>query len=141
MKNKLLWAVIIIIVILLVLGFLYSQGLIHVKWEWLAIILAGLAAPFKLISNFLSGKSVKTQKILDSHVSRIQEEQKHRVAYDQTIKQKEERIIELEAEVASLEEKIDNIELQQQQVKKQVNQMTDIDDLQNAFIDAYGDES
>lgn len=140
-RSKWFWIVIIIIAIILFLGFLYSQGLINVKWQWLTVILAAAAAPFTFISKLFSGKSIRTNQILKDHTSRILAEKKHRQIYEQAIKKKEERIKELEAQVATLEDEIDDIQLQHKEVTKKVNKMDDVKDLQDAFMEAYEDES
>jgi len=139
-RRKWFWIVIIIIVVLLIFGYLYSQGLINVKWQWLAVILAALAGPFKMFSSIFSGKSVRTNQLVQSHYDRIDDAKQHRLVYDQAILEKEERITELEAEVNVLEQQIDDLELSQQQIQTQVNDMND-DDLQDAFLNLYGDET
>lgn len=140
MKKKWLWIVIILIVVLLFLGFLYSKGLINVKWQWLTVILAAAAGPFKFFSNLFSGKSVRSNRYVQSHQNRIDAAKQHRMVYDQAILEKEEKIKELEAQVNVLEQKIDDLELSQQQVHDQVSNMND-DDLQDAFLNLYGDEA
>ncbi|MBN2663843.1 MAG: hypothetical protein JXR68_09360 [Bacteroidales bacterium] len=140
MKKKWLWIVIILIVVLLFFGFLYSKGLINVKWQWLAVILAGAAGPFRFFSNLFSGKSVRSNQFVQSHQDRIDATKQHRIVYDQAIQEKEEKIKELEVQVNVLEQKIDDLELSQQQVHDQVSNMND-DDLQDAFLNLYGDEA
>jgi archaellum component FlaC len=140
LKNKWFWIIVVVIVILLILGFLYSQGLIKVKWQWLAMIFAGLAAPFKLISSLFTGKNLNVNKLIQRQQSRVQNEQVHRQQYDKVIREKEDRIKQLESEVIKLQDQVDDMELEKQQVKNDVNRMTDVNDLQDAFIQAYGDE-
>lgn len=131
----------ILIVIFLILGFLYSQGLIKVKWQFLAMVLAAAAAPFNLLKNYLSGGSVKTDKILERQRNRVEQEKKRRAQFDIYSKEKDAKISELEAEVVVLKDEISNIELEAEQNKKEVNDMTEIEDLQNAFMEGYSDES
>lgn len=131
----------ILIVIFLILGFLYSQGLIKVKWQFLAMVLAAAAAPFKLLKNYLSGGSVKTDEILKRQKDRVEQEKKRRAQFNIYSQKKDARISELEAEVVVLKDKISNTELETEQNKKEVNNMTDIEDLQNAFMEGYSDES
>ncbi len=140
MKKKWLWIGLIIVLALFLIGFLYSKGIIKTNWQWLTIILAAIAAPIQFISNWLSGKNVRVNKILKNQSTRIQQEQTHRLAYDQAIQQREQKIKDLEAQVNLLEDKVDNLELQKKEIKNNVNQMTDTTDLQDAFMEAYGDE-
>ncbi|MEA3451561.1 MAG: hypothetical protein U9Q83_06615 [Bacteroidota bacterium] len=140
MKKKWFWIGLIIIVALIIIGILYNQGIIKTDWQWLTIILAGIAAPISVISKWISGDNNRVQNILKDQTARRQQEQAHRLAYDNAVIQKEEKIKKLEAEINILEEKVDKLELQQEEVKEDVNQMTDINDLQDAFMEAYGDE-
>jgi hypothetical protein len=141
MNKKWLWTIIIVIVILLLLGFLYSQGIITIKWQWLAVIFAGLAAPFNLLKNYLSGKNIKSDKILQASMKRKQEEEIHRKKFEAYSYQKEQRIKELEAEVQILKNDIDKVKLERKQKEKQIQQMSNVEDLQNAFMEGYNDES
>ena len=140
MKKKWFWIGIVIVLALFLIGFLYSKGIIKTNWQWLTIILAAIAAPIQFISNWLSGKNVRVDKILKNQSSRIQQEQTHRIAYDQAITQREQKIKDLEAQVNVLEDKVDSLELQKKEAVTNVNQMTDINNLQDAFMEAYGDE-
>jgi TolA-binding protein len=99
-----------------------------------------LAAPSQLLINLLGGKNKKVEKILLAQKGRIQAEQTHRIAYDQVIKQKEQHIQELKAKIAQMEDKVDSLELQQKTIEKTVNKTSDIDQLSDEFLQAYGDE-
>ncbi|MBN2892270.1 MAG: hypothetical protein JXL97_10405 [Bacteroidales bacterium] len=139
--KKLFWIIIIVLVIFLILGFLYSQGVINVKWQPLAMILAAFAAPFTFISNFLKGKSVRTDKILKQQKDSMDNLNNRKAKFDVYMKAKDTRIQNLEAEIIKLKDDISNTELQIKEKKQEVNQMTDINDLQNAFMEGYTDES
>ena len=138
--KKWFWILLIIILIFAVLGFLYSQGLINVKWQPLAMILAAFAAPFTFLKNFISGGTGKTSKILQQQKNRVAEENKRRVQFDAYVKAKDERINELEAEVVKLETEVDSIKLEIQENEDDINDMTEIEDLQGAFMEGYTDE-
>ncbi len=129
-----------IILLLFFVGYLYSKGYIHTNWQWLAVILAALAGPTQFVSNWLSKTNKKADTILKRQTNRIELEKKHRVVYDNAIQQKEQRIRELEAELATMQQKIDSLELQQQQVEDNINNITDVNELQDEFMQAYGDE-
>lgn len=140
MKKKLIWIGLLLIVILFIAAYLYSQGIIKTNWQWLSMILAGIAAPFQLIYNWISGKNTQVDKILDAQKTRVQNEQDHRIAYDQAIIEKEQKIKDLQVKVNVLEDKVDSLNMQKKLVDDNVNKMTDINDLQDAFMEAYGDE-
>ncbi len=139
--KKWFWIILIIILVFLVLGFLYSQGLINVRWQFLAMILAGFAAPFTIIKNFLAGGNSKTNKLIQRHKDRVTQENLRRDEFDAYIAQKDKKIQDLEAEIVVLENDVENIELEIVDNEEKVNNMTEIDDLQNAFMEGYTDES
>ncbi len=136
---KKIWIFLGIILILLIVGYLYSQGYIKTSWQWLSAILAGLAGPFEFIRRSLTGENKKTEELLKRQQQRRQRVRQHRERYDAIIRQKEQRIQELEAQVQQLEDQIDRLKLEYQQVDSQVNQM-DTQELQEEFIKYYGDE-
>jgi TolA-binding protein len=141
MKSKWFLIGLGIILLLFFVGYLYSKGYIHTNWQWLAAILAALAGPTQFISNLLSGTNKKAESILKRQNNRIEIEKKHRVIYDNAIHQKEQRIQELEAQLASMQQKIDSLELEQQQVADDINNINDVEKLQDEFMQAYGDEN
>ena len=140
MSKKWFWIGFIVIIGLFIVGYLYHVGVIKTNWQWLTIILAALAAPSQFLATVLGGKNRKVEKMLLAQKNRMQSEQAHRIAYDQVIKEKEQKIQELEAELAEMEDKLDSLTLQQQEVEKQVNNTTNLDELENEFLQAYGDE-
>lgn len=139
--KKIFWIIIILIVIFLVLGFLYSQGIINVKWQPLAMILAAFAAPFTFLTNFLSGKSVRTNKILEDQKKSMDKLKNRREKYEVFLEEKNQRIEELKAEVVKLKDDIDKQELEMKEKENQINNMSDIEELQDAFMEGYIDES
>lgn len=141
MKSKWFIVVIIVLVVLLALGFMYSKGLIHVKWQWLAVILAGLAGPFKFLSSLFSKQNNRITQIQQQQAQRIQNEQLHRQQYDQQIHDKDERIKNLESQVLKMQDQMQQLETQKQQTEVKINNMNDANKLQDAFGQAYDDES
>ncbi len=139
LSSKWFWIGVIIIVVLLIVGYLYYKGLIHTSWQWLSVILVALAAPFQLV-NSMFGTNKKLNQILTNSSVRQQDEVKHREVYDKVIKQKEMRIQELEAQVDKMQDQIDTLELQYKKTDKEVMSETNVDELQNQFMDLYGDE-
>lgn len=141
MKNKLLWIFIGIIVLLLIVGFLYSQGLINVKWQWLTVILAALAAPFQLIASLFSSPNKKIIELQNRQQQRIAEEQQHRLQYDNILREKDQKIKELEITINKMKDRISELELQKQEKEKEIQNINDPQKLQELFIQAYEDES
>ena len=134
------WIIVIVIIvaIFLVIGFLHDQGLLNVKWQGLAMILAVIAGPYKLIKNYITGGTKKTDKILEKHEKIEAEEKIHREEYDKKVKEKEEKIQELENEIVYLDKKIKKVEKKKKNVHKEVEEM-DMDELQDEFTDLYGE--
>ena len=141
MRRTWFWIGIIIILLLGVLGYLYHKGLIHTSWQWLTIILAAAAAPFKLLTSIFTDPKKQIEKIQKQQQARIAGEQQHRITYDQVIIEKEKRIRELEAKVNQLEDQIDQYELQKQSTKQEIMTTNDVETLSDEFMQAYGDES
>ena len=137
MKHWLI-VIIVVIAIFLIVGFLHDQGLLNVKWQGLAILIAIIAGPYKLLKNYLTGGSKKTDKIIDKHLKIEAEEKIHRKEYDEKIIEKEEKIQELEKEIIYLDKKIEKVEKKKKNVYKEVEKM-DLDEVQNEFADLYGD--
>lgn len=139
LSSKWFWIGLIIVVILLIVGYLYYKGVIHTSWQWLSVILVGLAAPFQLVSSML-GTNKKLNQILTKSQARQQDEIQHREIFDKVIKEKEMKIQELEAQVDKMQDKIDTLELEYKKTDKNIMAETDVDELQNQFMDLYGDE-
>lgn len=140
MKSKWFLIAIIIIVVLLLVGFLYSQGIIKVRWQWLAVILGVLAAPFQLVASIL-GNNKKISKILEQRGTRIKNEQIHRQQYDAQLKEKDEKIKQLQNEVIKMQDQLETLEMQKKEKEVEINNINDVNKLQNLFTQAYEDES
>ena len=137
--KKVIWILIILAVIFLIFGYLYSKGYIHTQWQWLAAILAAAAGPFEFLRQMFTGETITTKKIEEIQQKRKKVVGQHRVQYDQIIKQKEQRIKELEAQVARLEDKVDQLELELQNVDKEVENY-EVPEIQQEFINYFGEE-
>ena len=139
--KKWFWIILVLLVIFLILGYLYSQGLINVKWQFLSMILAGFAAPFTILKRFLSGGNSKANKIITRHRDRVVQENNRRAKFDAYVAQKDKRIQDLEAEIVILENDVENIEREIIDKEESIDNMTEIEELQNAFMEGYTDES
>ena len=125
---------------MLLIGFLYSQGIIKVKWQWLAVILGVLAAPFQLVAS-LFGQNKKISKVLEQRETRIKNEQIHRIQYDAQLKEKDEKIKQLQNEVNKMQDQLETLEMQKKEKEVEINNINDVNKLQNLFTQAYEDES
>jgi len=140
MKSRWFWIAIIVIVVLLIIGFLYSQGIIKVRWQWLAIILGVLAAPFQLIASIF-GQNKKIAQIMGQRETRIKNEQIHRQIYDAQLKEKDEKIRQLQNQVMKMQDQIEKLEMQKKEKEVEINNINDANKLQDLFTQAYEDEA
>lgn len=140
MKSKWFWIAIIIILVLLLIGFLYSQGIIKVEWQWLAVILGVLAAPFQLVASIF-GQNKKIANILQQRDTRIKNEQIHRQQYDAQLKEKDDRIKQLQNEVIKMQNQVETLDMQKKEKEVEIKNINDVNKLQDLFTQAYEDES
>ena len=134
------WLIIIIILVavFLIVGFLHDQGYLNVKWTGLAMIIAAIAGPYKLLKNYITGGSKKTEKVLEKHQKIEEKEKIHRKEYDKKIEDREKKIEKLDREIENLDKEIEKVEKKRDKVDKQVESQS-LDELQNQFADLYED--
>lgn len=121
--------------IILVLGFLFTEGYIDPKWQTLTIILGALAIPYQFFKNKFSDFGNKYNEIetLASRAdARKSAEAEHRESTDQKIKEQELRLKLLEERLKNLDTSIENIELKREKVTREVQHM-DEEELKDAF--------
>jgi len=135
--KKWIWFVVGIAALFLIVGFLYDQGLLNVKWEWLAVILAGMAGPYKVLKNFFSGGTSKTDAILKRNETTKLEEAAHREEYDILINEKKAEIEALQKDIDLLDTKVQLLEEKKKNINKEVDEM-DSDEIQNELINRFG---
>ncbi len=133
-----IWVILIVIAVFLIVGFLHDQGYLNVKWQGLAIILAAIAGPYKLLKNYIGGGSVKSKQILEKHKKVAEEENIHRKVYDKEIERREEEIEKLETKVKYLDKKIEKVRDERKEIPKEVEKL-DLDETRNEFLDLYGE--
>lgn len=133
-----IWVILIVIALFLIVGFLDDQGYLNVKWQGLAIILAAIAGPYKLLKNYIEGGSAKSKQILEKHKKVAEDEKIHREVYDQEIERREKEIEKLETKVKYLDKKIEKVREEQKEIPKEVENLT-LDETKNEFLDLYGE--
>ncbi len=136
--NKWVITGLIILGVLIIVGVAYDQGAFDsMTGSGWAMILAGLAAPYMAVKNFLFGnKHLKEFK--DKYKSLQQEEVVHRTDLDKNIKAKEQRIAELDKEIQLLDSKLEVLELKKDKVVKEVKDLS-IEDTKREVRDLFGD--
>ncbi len=134
---KRIWIFLGIILVLLAVGILYSKGIIKTDWQFLSMILAALAGPYTLVRNYMKRGNKKVDKIMARQSEVEKEEVLIRQRYEQLLKEREQRIAELEAQVASLEDQIDKLKLEKQQIEEKVNNLS-LEEKQDEFSDFFG---
>ncbi len=137
---KKLWIFLGIIAILLLIGYLYNQGIIDTNWEWASVILAALAGPFAYLQKHFKVNFAKKNDV-DIYVKHQQDLEREmeimRQRYEMLIQQKELKIQELQAELEKLQQKIDDLELERQAVDQQVDNMS-MDEKLDKFTEYFG---
>lgn len=133
-----LWVGLIVVAIFLIVGFLHDQGYLDVKWQGLAIIIAAIAGPYKLIKNYITGGSVKSQQLIEKHKKIGEEERARKKVYDEIIVEKEKEIEKLQREVEYLDRRIEDEKDSRKDIDEKVKNM-DLDEKQDKLSDFFGD--
>jgi len=131
-----IYVVIGLAITFLVVGYLNDQGLLNVKWQWLAVAISLLSGPFKLVKNWLSGNS-KVDSILDKNKQTKLEEATHRETYDKDIEAKKAKIEALQKDIDLLDTKIQLLDEKKKNVDTEVKNMS-LDETKNEFNEIYG---
>jgi hypothetical protein len=136
--NKWLITGLVVIVVLILVGVAYDQGLFdNIKGSTLTMILAGIAAPYMAVKNWLFGDKFR-QDFKQKYQTMNADEQVHRVEYDQKIAEKEKRIADLDKEIQLLDAKLSVLDLKKQKVEQDVKSMS-IDDKKREVQNLFGD--
>ncbi|MCF8308566.1 MAG: DUF724 domain-containing protein [Bacteroidales bacterium] len=137
-KNIII-TLIVIAVVILGLGYLYTEGYINTDWEILTIILGALAIPYKYLRNRFRGFAggyEKIDRIIEQQDERKKGEKKHREEYDKKIREKELRIQLLEEKLEKIDSRIENMEMKKEDVSREVKNM-DEEKLKNTFEESF----
>lgn len=135
--NKWVITALIIVAILIIAGVAYDQGAFeNMTGSGWSMIVAGLAAPYMAVKNFLFGNR-HLKEFKDKYDTMHEEEVVHRVDLDKKIKAKEKRIAELDREIELLDTKMEVLELKKKRVEKDVNNLT-ITETKQEVHDLFG---
>ena len=137
MNKRWLITIGVIVLVLIVIGILYDNGMLNFRWQGLTMVFAALAAPYTLVKNWLI-KDRKTQTLVNQHKDMLENEKKHRKDFDEQIKLKEDRIKLLDEEIKKSEKKVKEIEIKKKSVSKEVKEMS-IEELQSEGVKYFGD--
>lgn len=136
--NKWLITGLIVVVVLILVGVAYDQGLFNnMSGGTIGMILAGIAAPYMAVKNWLFGDSYRRQ-FKEKYTQMNADEQVHRVEYDQKIVEKEKRVAELDKEIQLLDAKLEVLELKKKNVEKDVKSMS-VDQTKREVQNLFGD--
>ncbi len=133
--KRIIIIALIIAVIVLALGFLFTEGYIEPKWQTLTIILGALAIPYQFLKNKFSdfgNKYKEIETLANRAEARKSAEAVHRESTDQKIREQELRLKLLEERLRNLDTSIENIELKREKVTREVKNM-DENELKDAF--------
>ncbi len=133
-----------LIALLLIVGYLYNKGVINVEWQWLSVILAALAGPYKLIQDSMKSKKKgsgrgqgKAHQILMRQLEIEKEEAILRQQYEALLKQKELELQELRAKLQKLQDQLEELQLERKQIETQVQSMS-LEEKAKDFTDYFG---
>jgi hypothetical protein len=121
----------------LIVGFLDDQGLLNVKWQWLTVLIAIVAGPFKMLKNFFSGGTSGTDSILKRNETTKIEEAAHREEFDLMITEKKAEIELLQKDIDLLDTKVQLLEEKKKNINKEVDEMNS-DEVQDELIKRFG---
>ena len=115
------------LILLMALAFyLDESGLI--TWQPLAMIVAALAAPFRLVWNMINNSE---EKIREKHERIRQREKQYQDTLESKIGRRERRIEELDRQLNDLERQVERLEQKRSEVEKIVERMNE-DELKRA---------
>jgi len=124
MNRRLIIIAITAVLVLVVVGYLYTQGYFqNLKWQTGTMILAAIAGPYKLVSNWVKGGG-ETNDILKRNEAMRADEKKHRIEYDAQINAKQKQIDDLDKKINDLNAKVIEVDQKRAVVSQQVNTMS-----------------
>ena len=141
---KKIYIILGLVALLLLVGYLYNKGVIKTDWQWLTVILAALAGPYKLIEDSLKAKKKgagkgkgRAQQILMRQLEVEKEEAIIRQQYEALLKQKEMQLEELRAKLQKLQDQLEQLQLERKQIESEVQSMS-LEDKAQEFTDYFG---
>ncbi len=136
--NKWVLTGIIVVALLIIVGVMYDQGVFEgMQWSGWAIVISALAGPYMAVKNALFGN--KYEKDFKVKYKKMREESiQHRIDLDLRIREKEQRIAQLDKEIELIDAKMNVLELKKKNVEKEVRNMS-IDETKQEVQDLFGD--
>lgn len=138
MKNwKHLILIVVIVALLIAIGYFYSKGFLHFKWQWLTILFAALAAPYRLFVKWINGSGATVESITAQHDAVRKQEQDYRDTMEAQIKDREQRVTLMQKDIDLLDTRLQLLQSKKDQVDSQVQTMS-IDDKIKKFQQDFG---
>ncbi len=129
--NKILLGFLLLVVISIILGVLYSFGYLeNTNWKSLTIIGAAVSAPFVMIKNWLKEhlfSSASNDRIKESEEIYLKlrlAEQEKREKLNEIIAEKDKQLEKLQKEVGVLHLEMNDLQRQRKNVKAEVEKLT-----------------
>jgi hypothetical protein len=128
MKNwkHLIW-IAVIAALLIAIGYFYDKGFLHFKWQWLTILFATLAAPYRLFMKWINGSGDTVASITAQHDALQKQELDYRDTMEAQIKDREQRVALMQKDLDLMDTRIQLLQSQKAQVDSQIQNMS-IDD-------------
>jgi len=117
MKKWLIGIVIIVVISIII----YLDKNKIISWQPLSIIIAAIAAPFRLLMSIFGDK---VQQIKDEHQKIRQTEAAYQQDIESQIQEREQRITNLKQEIDLLDTRIDLLKRQRELIDAEVKNMT-----------------
>lgn len=114
----------IIVVILIIVGYLQTEGYLNFRWETLTIIFAALAAPFKLVTGMFKKPSDEIEEITKQHAALRAREEEYRKGIDQAISQRQQNISLLQKDIEVIDARLETLETRKAAISTKVSTMT-----------------
>lgn len=109
-----------IIIGIVVLG-IAAVVFLELKWQTISMLLAGLAAPFKLLAGFFGNKEEEIRK---RHAETREREAGFQRVLETNVQGRESRVLELEDRISQLDAQLADLETQRSRVKQDVDSMS-----------------
>ncbi|MFQ5652147.1 MAG: hypothetical protein ACE5IY_19635 [bacterium] len=116
---KKLTAILLALVAIAAVIYLSKIGVLP-GWQFITMIAAAVAAPFKLLLNVLGDKEAQIRK---KHEQIRQQESEYQSLLDQSIEQRKQNILRLNMEIDKLDSKIDALKKKSELIDEEVEQM------------------
>ncbi len=125
MKRWIIIFAIITLAILLIVGYLYDQGYLdNLKWQWLTVLAAAIAGPYKFIAKKLRGDDITSIKESEEKYQGIkQEEQARREEIYKKLEEKDQQIQVLNDDLEEMYQELQRLKRQRRSAREEVEAM------------------